>query len=105
MLLGSLEVWAVLWVLDHPVSIPAAVALESIVLAIRHLAFLIPAGIGVQEAGMIVFGQLLGLDNETALTLSLVKRMREVMLGLPALLSWQFYEARHLRQRRAKNGD
>lgn len=101
MALGSLEVWVVLWLLGHPVSPTAAFALESIVLAVRHLAFLIPAGLGVQEAGLIVFGQMLGLDSETALALSLVKRMRELILGLPALLSWQYYEARHLKRKRA----
>lgn len=100
MVSGSFEIWFVLWLLGHPIRPDAAIALESITLAIRHLAFLIPAGLGVQEAGMIVFGQMLGLDSDTALALSLVKRMREVMLGLPALLSWQYYEARHLKRRR-----
>lgn len=101
MFAGSFEVWLVLKLLGHSVSPAAAIALESITLAIRHLAFLIPAGLGAQEAGLVVFGQMLGLNSQTALALSLIKRGREIVFGLPILLTWQLYEARHLKHRRA----
>ena len=38
---------------DHPVSVGVAVMLESMTQAIRHVAFVVPAGLGVQEAGLI----------------------------------------------------
>jgi len=44
-----------------------------------------------------LFGQIVGIDSGTALSLSLAKRMREVLFGVPALLSWQWLEARRLR--------
>jgi hypothetical protein len=37
----------------------------------------------------VVIGGLLGISPEIAIALSLVKRVREVVLGLPALVLWQ----------------
>lgn len=97
MVAGSLEVWFALRLLGHPVSPAAAIALESVTLTIRYLAFLVPVGLGVQEAGLMAFGEVLGLGPDTALTLSLIKRMRELLVGVPALISWQIVEGWHWR--------
>jgi hypothetical protein len=80
----------------HPVSAEAAILLESMTQAIRHVAFVVPAGIGVQEAGLVLFGHALGVGGELALSVSMAKRMRELVWGLPPLLSWQWSEARRL---------
>lgn len=94
--IGTFEVWFALHLLGSPVSFAAAFALEATTQAVRHFAFVVPAGLGVQEAGLVFFGELLGLPSEVAIALSLVKRLREVLFGLPALLSWQWVEARRL---------
>ncbi|MEA3151598.1 MAG: hypothetical protein QOD56_2537 [Gammaproteobacteria bacterium] len=96
LLSGAFEIWFALRLFGHPVSVATAVALESMNQATRHVAFFVPAGLGVQEAGLIVFGQLLGINGELALALSMVKRMREVLWGVPSLLSWQWFEGRQL---------
>ena len=57
--------------------------------AIRHFIFVVPAGVGVQEAGLVGFGYLLGVGNDASIALSLAKRMREVLFGVPALVYWQ----------------
>jgi hypothetical protein len=62
----------------------------------RHLAFVVPAGLGVQEATLVLFGHALGIGSELALAVSMVKRAREVLCGLPSLASWQWMEARRL---------
>lgn len=62
----------------------------------RHLAFVVPAGVGVQEAARVLFGHALGISSELALAVSMAKRMREVLCGLPALLSWQWMEGPRL---------
>ena len=95
---GAFEIWFPLRVFHHPVSLSAALALESMTQAVRHIAFLVPAGIGVQEAGILVFGQLLGIPADMAFALAMVKRLRELAWGLPALASWQWAEARRLRR-------
>jgi putative membrane protein len=96
-LLGSAETWFALQLLGHPVGIKAAVAIEALTQATRHATFLIPAGLGVQEAAVLLFGYLAGVGGDVALSLALVKRMREILFGLPSLLSWQWVEARGLR--------
>jgi putative membrane protein len=94
---GAFEVWFALRLFGHPIDITAALMLESMTQAVRHLAFVIPAGLGVQEAGLIVFGQMIGISGELALAVSMAKRLREVLCGVPALLSWQWAEGRRLR--------
>jgi len=93
---GSFEIWLALRLFGHPVGFGVAFVLESMTQAVRHLAFVVPAGIGVQEAGLVVFGQALGISGELALAVSMAKRMREVLCGLPALASWQWLEGRRL---------
>jgi putative membrane protein len=93
---AALEIWWALRLFDHPVSAPAAIMLEGLTQAVRHLAFIVPAGLGVQEAALVLFGHTLGVSTELALAVSAVKRMREVLCGLPPLLSWQWLEARRI---------
>jgi putative membrane protein len=94
---ASFEVWYALRLFGHPVDIGAAVMLESMTQAMRHVAFVVPAGLGVQEAGFVLFGHALGISSELALAVSMAKRMREVLCGVPALVSWQLREAARLR--------
>jgi putative membrane protein len=94
MVSGSLETWLALRWLGHPVHFGAAVALESLTLTVRNFVFLVPAGLGVQEASLVGFGALLGVNGDLALALSLAKRMREILFGTPALLSWYWVEGR-----------
>lgn len=94
MVVGAFEVWLALRLLGQPISPLAAIALEALGLSIRHFAFFVPAGLGVQEAGFVLFGKLLGLPPDAAVALSLAKRVRELGYGIPALLSWQWAETR-----------
>jgi uncharacterized membrane protein YbhN (UPF0104 family) len=93
---GSFEIWLVMRFFGHPVSISDALILESMTQAIRHLAFVIPAAVGVQEAGLVLFGHALGISSDLALAVSMAKRLREVLCGLPSLISWQWLEASRL---------
>ncbi len=93
---GSFEIWFALRLFGHPVGVGAALALESMTQAVRHFAFVVPAGIGVQEAGLVLFGHAVGIGSELALAVSMAKRMREVLCGVPPLLSWQWLEGRRL---------
>lgn len=99
-LLGSFETWYALRLLGFPVDLTTAVAIEALTQAARHASFLVPAGLGVQEAAILLFGYLAGVGGDVALSLALVKRMREILIGVPALLSWQWFEAHRLRRGR-----
>ena len=95
---GAFEVWFALRLFGHPIGASGAVVLESMTLAVRHVAFFVPAGIGVQEAGLVLFGHALGIDSELALAVSMAKRLRELAWGVPALISWQWLEGRRLQR-------
>lgn len=85
---GCSETWLALRWLGHPLSLAATLALESLTLAARSLIFVAPAGLGVQEASLVGVGHMLGLGSDAAIALSLAKRMREILFGLPALAVW-----------------
>jgi putative membrane protein len=71
-----------------------AIALEALLCTIRSIAVFVPAAIGVQEAGYAMLAPLFGLPAEMGLAVSLLKRAREIVLGVPALLIWQGIEGR-----------
>jgi putative membrane protein len=88
LLAGCMETWLALRWLGHPVGFTAALALESLTQAAKHVFFVVPAALGVQEAGLIGVGHLLGVGSDVAIALSMAKRMREIVFGLPALAAW-----------------
>ena len=90
------EVWLAAYLMGAPIGILEAVILKSLVAAARSAAFTVPGGLGAQEAGFVVFGALIGLAPETMLAISLATRVRELMIGLPALIAWQLSEGRAL---------
>lgn len=92
----SAQVWAALLLMGHPASFGQAVVLFSLGHAVRSAAFLIPSGLGAQEAGFIVLGSMYGLPPEVALALSLAIRLREFVFGVPALLMWPLVEGRRV---------
>ncbi|CAG9215672.1 Predicted integral membrane protein [Paraburkholderia tropica] len=97
-MLGAFETWWALSLLGHPVSVGDALAIEAITQAVRHAAFMVPAGLGVQEVAVVLLAQLFGVSQEVAFSLALVKRMREVVFGVIALISWQAAEIARTRR-------
>jgi putative membrane protein len=91
---SGLGAWIVLVLMDVRLPLGSVLALEALIFTLRSVAFVVPSAIGVQEAGYALAGPLFGLPPESALALSLVKRAREVAIGLPTLLIWQAGEAR-----------
>jgi hypothetical protein len=73
--------------------------IESLGQALRAVGFAIPASLGVQEGGYVLICGLLGISPQAAIELSLLKRIREVALGIPALIAWQVIESRRLVER------
>jgi putative membrane protein len=104
LILGSGEIWIALYALGLQATLVNAVILQSTVLTIRSAVFPVPDALGVQEGGYVVVGSLLGIPGDAAFALSLIARVRELILGIPGLISWQLIEARRLwRARLAAN--
>ena len=92
-LLGGVEVCLALHFLGHDVTLSAGLVIESLGQALKAAGFAVPGALGVQEGGLIVVCQLFNVSPELAIALSLLKRLREVILGVPGLVAWQWLEA------------
>jgi glycosyltransferase 2 family protein len=89
------EAWLVLRLAARPLGFGSVLAIEGLLYAVRSVAFAIPNAVGVQEGAYILIGAGFGVTPEAALALSLLKRGRDLVIGLPALLAWQLAEGRH----------
>jgi putative membrane protein len=97
-LVGTGEVFLILQLLGCPVGWADALLLESLGQAIRGAAFAVPGALGVQEGGYLMLAPLAGLQPDAAVALSLGKRARELLLGVPGLL-YLYLSARVWRRR------
>jgi putative membrane protein len=93
-------VWLALQFMHAPLSLPATIALESLIYLVRSAAFLIPGAIGVMEGGYVLLVPMFGLPPEIGLALALIKRGRDLAIGAPAVLIWQAMEGKQLLARR-----
>ncbi|MBV9975308.1 MAG: flippase-like domain-containing protein [Hyphomicrobiales bacterium] len=98
-LLGSVEVWLAFRLIGSDVELATALVIESLGQAFKAVGFAVPAALGVQEGGYVIVCGLYGLSPEVAIALSLIKRLREIALGLPALAAWQWLESRPGREK------
>ena len=87
---GAFEIYVFLWIIGYDPNIIDVIVIESFSGIIRAVAFFIPAGIGVQELAFIIVGDFVGLNSETSFSLALGRRVREILVGLPAIISWFF---------------
>jgi glycosyltransferase 2 family protein len=86
--------WIAFHLMGAHVDLLFAIAVESFVGAARSAAVLVPSGLGVQEASYALLAPLLGVGPEFGLAVSLLKRARDVVLGVPILVISQAVEGR-----------
>lgn len=95
-LLNGVETWLTFRLMGISLTLPAALAVDSLIYGMRSAAFMVPNAFGVQEGGLVLLGLLFGVGPDASLALSLIKRARDLVIGVPALLIWQAIEARHV---------
>jgi uncharacterized membrane protein YbhN (UPF0104 family) len=100
-LLGTGETWLALTAMGRPTSLAEAFVIESLGMAARSAGFVVPGALGVQEAGFIVVCALFGISPDAAIALSMVKRARELTVGIPGLFAWQWSEGKRLLRQRS----
>ncbi len=93
---GAIEVWIALSFMGHSVSVAQAVAIESLGQGSRAAAFMLPGGLGVQDSALIAASAIFGIPAEVALAMALIKRVPDLILGVPALVGWQALEGKRL---------
>ena len=89
--------WISLRLLGWDAGLLPIVALEALLDALVAATFIVPGAAGVQEAGYVGLGAAFGVPPEMALGVSLLRRARDLALGVPILLVFQWIELRRLR--------
>jgi putative membrane protein len=95
-IVGIGEGWIGLALIGVPVGALDIVMLETGAFILRSAGFMLPGAIGIQEGGYVLLAPLIGIPADAALALSLLKRGRELVLGAPACLVWQWGEGTRL---------
>ena len=85
---GAFEIYVFLWIIGIDAGIGDVILLESFSGVIRAIAFFIPAGIGIQELAFVIIGQYLGFSGTISFSIAMGRRIREVLVGIPAVLAW-----------------
>jgi len=93
---SAIWTWIAFRLIGAHVDLISALAIESLVYATRSAAAFMPSALGVQEAAYAVLAPLFGTGAEFGLALSLLKRARDIAMGVPILLIWQAMEGRRV---------
>lgn len=88
--------WLIMRLIGTDIGLVEALAIEGLLQTALTATFFVPGFAGVQEAAYVVLGGAFGLSPEAAIAVSLVRRARDIALGVPVLLAWQFVEVRRL---------
>lgn len=89
-------VWLTLSFMGAPMEPSMILVMESLVYLARSVAFFVPGAIGVMEGGYVLLGPIFGLPADLALSLALIKRGRDLAIGLAAMAVWQVLEGKRL---------
>ncbi|MDC3091080.1 lysylphosphatidylglycerol synthase domain-containing protein [Rickettsiales bacterium] len=87
---GALEIFIFLLIIGVNINIMDVVIIESFTAIMRAMAFFIPAGLGVQEFAFVLVGNFVGLTSPIAFAVAIGRRIREILVGIPALIAWYF---------------
>lgn len=100
----GVETYLALYFLGVPVSLTDALVVEALSTAAASAAFVVPGGLGVRDGSILLLAGLMGVDPSTALALALLKRGRELVLGLPGLAYWLMGESRGRNRQDSEEG-
>ncbi len=94
--LGSLQIWTSLHFMGYKVGLQDTFMIESLCQVIVAAAFMMPLALGAQEAAYMTIAGLFGIPPAVGLAVSLIQRLKELIVGIPALVFWQGLEGRRL---------
>lgn len=97
---SAVGTWIAFHLIGARVDLASVAAIESLVGAARSAAVFVPNALGVQEAAYAILTALFGVGAEFGLAVSLLKRARDIAVGVPILLIWQGLEGRRALARR-----
>jgi putative membrane protein len=91
---SAIGTWICFRLIGTRIDLTSVMAIEALVCAARSAAVFVPNALGVQEAAYAVLAPLFGVGAEFGLAVSLLKRARDITVGVPILLVWQATEGR-----------
>jgi uncharacterized protein (TIRG00374 family) len=77
--LGIFEIWLIMDLIGHPISLTDAWIIETVAQLVRSATFFIPASIGAQEGAFLVVGAAITGQPSFGLTVALARRIRELV--------------------------
>jgi uncharacterized protein (TIRG00374 family) len=94
---GAVELAFIFFLVGHPIQWQQAWFMTSLALLGQISGFVVPGGVGFYEGGHYVAAVLLGLSPRLALSISLIRRIREIFWDLVGLgLFWKYSREEHL---------
>lgn len=94
--------WIAFLLLGADIDLATAFSVEALLHAMLAVAFFVPGYAGVQEVGYVGLGALFGLGPDICLSASLLRRARDLAIGLPILLTWQWAEMHRLQRQTSR---
>jgi glycosyltransferase 2 family protein len=91
---SAVGTWVCFRLIGTRIDLVSVLAIEALVCAARSAAVFVPNALGVQEAAYAVLAPLFGVGAEYGLAVSLLKRARDIAVGVPILLVWQAAEGK-----------
>ncbi|MBF91536.1 MAG: hypothetical protein CMP34_01860 [Rickettsiales bacterium] len=85
---GAFEIYVFLWIIGIEANYLDLVILESFTSLIKAFAFFIPGGLGIQELAFVMIGDFVGLSGPISFSIAIGRRIREILIGLPAVAVW-----------------
>ncbi|MFN0069509.1 MAG: flippase-like domain-containing protein [Limisphaerales bacterium] len=100
-LLDTIELFAIAWLLDLPLTWFQALAIESCTSVVKVAAVAVPGALGVQESGIVLLCRLAGAPPQLAFAYAIIRRAREALF---ALIGWKFLLTERVRLRDLRAG-
>jgi putative membrane protein len=91
---GAVATYVAIRLMGVHIAFISIVSIEALLCAVRSAAIVVPNALGVQEATYALLMPFFGLAAPVGLALSLLKRARDIAIGIPILLIWQAAEGR-----------
>ncbi|MBP0447310.1 flippase-like domain-containing protein [Roseomonas sp. SSH11] len=89
-MIGVVETWAAMRAVGIEAGLAEALVIESLGQAVRSAGFFIPGALGVQEGGYVLICALFGIPPDRAIALVLIRRIRDIILGVPGVIAWRW---------------
>lgn len=95
---SAAEIFFLAYLMQVPLSMTQVFIFEALIQALHSVSFAVPGALGIQEGGFVLLGSVFGMAPDVALSLALCRRGRQIVLGVPVLVSWRWFEGRHKRR-------